>query len=285
MFDLLAGSATPIENVDELGLVPTAATCVLRDPLGVQVEAPAVTLPTVSTTVSATPTASALPVASVVGIQAGRRYVVTWDGVPHVVRVASIDGSTLRLRDALPSVPDVGATVRDLRMTASVAALATTRIGAGWQVEWRYNDGTTYRVQTTEAAVVRWPWRPALSGSDVSSILSSIFRTQRDLDWCQGIADRVDALLRTQIEHTGRRPELFLEASRFAEVARKGALWLLAEHGYSLNGDPLATSREYRFAFNDESQRVVASLTAYADAQGRTDPALRRNVLSIPTVR
>lgn len=285
MIELVAGTTTAIAHLDDDGLVPSVATVELRDPQGSSVESPVVTLPSASTTVQIGSTVDTLQLASVAGIVAGRRYVVRWDGTDNVVRVADVDGSAVRLRAALYVVPDVGASFRDPRMTATLASIDSSKVGGGWQIEWRYNNGTDSRVVTREAAVVRWPWRRALSAADVAEIVATAFRSPRSIDFCSMIADRVDLQLRTAVQNTGRRPHLYLDPGAFREVAHLGAMLALADVGMTHNGDPVETARQYRYRFNDELGRVIASLTAYADSDGRTDPANARNVVSIQGVR
>jgi hypothetical protein len=286
VIELVAGTSTPIAHADETGIAPTSASVVLRDELGQVVESPVVELPTVSTTIAAGSTALALVVASAAGIVVGRPLAVTSDGVRYLATPSRVDGSTLHLRAALPVAPDLGSSVVDVTMTATLSSVAVARVGAGWQVEWRYASADASRVVTVEAAVVRWPWRRAYSASDVATLLSSVYRSPRTLDFCEQVAERVDAKLRGSIERTGRRPFLFLDASKFREVAEVAARWVLADLGISTIGDPVASSREYRFAFGDELQKVVAGLASYdARNDGSTDPASRRNVVSIRTRR
>lgn len=287
MIELIADAATTIAHTDAEGIVPTSASCSVRSPAGLVVESPAVTLPTVVTTVQAGSTVAALVLASAAGVVVGDRYAVTSDGVVYVVEVARLDGTTAHLRAGLPIVPDAGSPFRALRFSASVSALGLPNLGAGWQIEWVYASASASRRATVEAAVVRWPWRAAFEAGDVAALLSEAYRTPRAAAFCAMVAERVDAKLRGVIDRTGRRPWLYLDPAAFREVAEIGARWVLAELGIApVGSDPVAAAREFRFSFNDEAGRVIAGLTAYdSQSTGRTDQPTRSNVLAIKAVR
>lgn len=282
--ELLYDRAQVVAHADPDGLVPTTATVVLRRADGTQLQSPVVTKPSASTTVAAGTTALALVVASAAGLVVGQPLAVTSDGVTYVVTPVRIDGTTVHLAAALPVVPDTGSPVKALRMAATITAVGLAELGAGLQLEWRYSSATQDGYATTEVAVVRWLWQPVLSGADVAELLATTYQTTRSDDFCKGVADRVNAKIRNAIEQTGRRPYLYVAPGAFAEVAQVGARWVLADQGIGLVGDLASLVREYRFAFNDEMAKVVASLKGYdKDNDGKiTD---RRNVLAIPMVR
>lgn len=282
--ELLYDRAQLVAHADPDGLVPTTASVVLRRADGTQLQAPAVTLSTISTTVAAGSTALALVMASVAGMAVGQPLAVTSDGVTYVVTPVRIDGTTVHLAAALPVAPDVGSPVKGLRMTATVTAPGLAELGNGLQLEWRYNNATQSGYATVEAAVVRWLWQPVLSGADVAELLATVYQTTRSDDFCKGVADRVNTKIRNAIEQTGRRPYLYVAPGAFAEVAQVGARWVLADQGIGLVGDLASLVREYRFAFNDEMAKVVAGLKGYdKDNDGKI--TAQRNVLAIPMVR
>lgn len=282
--ELLHDRAQVVSHADPGGLVPTTAALTLRRADGAMLQTPTVTKSTISTTVAAGSTALALVVASATGIVVGQPLAVTSDGVTYVVNPVRIDGTTLHLAAALPVVPDTGSTVKGLTMTATITAVGLSELGAGLQLEWRYSNATQNGYATTEVAVVRWLWQPVLSAGQVAELLATVYQTTRSDEFCRGVADRVNAKIRNAIEQTGRRPYLYVAPGSFAEVAQVGCRWVLADQGIGLVGDLAALVREYRFAFNDEMGKVVASLRGYdADNDGKTTS--QRAVLAIPMVR
>ena len=282
--ELLYDRAQVVGHADPDGLVPTAATVVLRRADGTQLQAPVVTLPTAATTVAAGSTTTEIEVASAAGLTVGQGLALVAEGVTYVVTPTRIDGTTLHLAAALPAVPPIGATVKALRMTATITAPGIGELGAGLQLEWRYTAGATAGYATVEVAVVRWLWQPALSASDVAEMLATVYQATRSDDFCRGVAERVNTKIRNAIEQTGRRPYLYVGPGAFSEVAQVGARWVLADQGIGLVGDLAGLVREYRFAFNDEMAKAVAGLKGYdADNDGKSGP--QRNVLAIPMVR
>ena len=283
--ELLFDRAQVVAFADLGGLVPTTATLVLRKADGTTLQTPTVTLPTVSTTIAAGSTAAVLKVASATGIVVGQPLAVTTDGVVYVVTPVSLDGTTLTLAATLPVVPDTGATVKSLRMTATVTAAGVDLLGAGLQLEWRYSNATQVGYATQEVAIVRWLWQQPITATEIAELLALGYGTTRSPEFCSKIAERVSSKIRNGIEQTGRRPYLYASPNAFSEVAEIGARWVLAETGIALVGDVAELVREYRFAFNDELQKVVMGLKGYdAAADGRTD-APKRNVMTIRTTR
>jgi len=283
--ELLYDRAQVVAHSDPDGLVPTTAALVLRKSDGTTLQSPVVTLPTASTTVAAGSTVNVIKVASAAGLAVGQPLAIVSDGVTYVATPVSIDGVDLTLAAALPVVPDTGATVKALRMTATITAAGVGELGAGLQLEWRYNNATASGYATAEVAIVRWLWQQPLSGPDVAELLASIYTTTRTPDFCSAIADRVSNKIRNAIEQTGRRPYLYASPSAFSEVAQIGVRWVLAESGIGLVGDIATLVREYRFAFADELQKAVAGLKGYdATEEGRTDTP-KRNTLTIKMVR
>lgn len=282
--ELLYDRAQLVGHADLGGLVPATATLVLRRADGVQLQAPVVTLPTAATTVAAGTTTTELEVANAAGLAVGQELAVTSGGVTYVVTPTRIENTKLYLAAALPVAPSVGSPVAALRMTATLTAVGIAELGAGLQLEWRYDDGTSDGYATAEVAVVRWLWQPPLSGGEVAELLATVYQATRSDDFCRGVADRVNTKVRNAIEQTGRRPYLYVAPGAFAEVAQVGVRWVLADQGIGLVGDLAGLAREYRFAFNDEMIKVVASLKGYdKDNDGKI--TVQRNVLAIPMVR
>lgn len=283
--ELLYDRATTITHADMSGLVPTAATVVLRAPNGSQLQAPAVTLSTINTHANASSTELMLDLDSVVGVKVGQPLAVTSYGETYVCTPWRIDGLHVHLAFALPVKPANNDPVKGLTMSASLSALGLAALGAGYQVEWRYENATAKGFATAEAACVRWLWQPAITASEIAELLATVYQTTRSEEFCRGIADRVNDKIRNAIEQTGRRPYLYVSPRAFSEVAQIGARWVLADMGIALVGDIATLVREYRYAFGDELEKVINGLKAYdANNTGDTTPT-KRPLYSLRTSR
>ena len=286
LVEVLYDRAQVVSHSDAGGIVPTSATLVVRRADGSQLQAPAVTLPSGSTTVAAGSTVLALVLVSATWVRVGEPFAVVSQAETYVCTPTRVDGSTVYLVAALPAVPVVGATVKALKMTATITAPGVAELGAGLRAEWRYASASATGYGSAEVAVVRWLWQEPMAASQVSDLLSSVYQTTRSEQFCRDVAGRVSAKIRNAIEQTGRRPWLYVSPGAFSEVAQIGLRWVLAETGIMQGGDPAAAVREYRFAFNDELQKAIAGLKGYdAAGDGKSDPTKLRNVISIRMVR
>ena len=283
--ELLFDRATAISYADPTGIVPTSATVVLRSATGATLQTPAVTLSTISTHAEAPSTVNVLRVDSATGIKVGQPLALTSYGEVYVVTPVRIDGNNITLESALPHAPAKDDPINGLTMTASIAALGLASLGAGYQIEWRYQNATQNGFSTSEASCVRWLWQPPISASSIAELLATVYQTTRSEEFCRGVADRVNQKIKNGIEQTGRRPYLYVSPGAFAEVAQTGARWVLADMGIALVGDITSLVREYRYAFGDELEKVIAGLKAYdATNTGNTEEQ-RRPLYSIRTTR
>jgi hypothetical protein len=261
--DLLYDRATTITHADLSGLVPTAATVVLRDAKGNQVQAPAVTLSTISTHCDPSSTATVLKPHSTTGMKVGQPLAVVSQGETYVVVPALVTATDVHLEAGLPQAPSNNDPIYGLTMTASIAALGIGALGPGYQIEWRYQNATTKGYASVSANCVRWLWQPPITASEIAELLASVYQTSRSEEFCRGVAERVNTKVRNAIEQTGRRPYLYVSPGAFAEVAQVGARWVLADMGVALLGDIATLVREYRYAFGDELEKCIAGLKAY----------------------
>jgi hypothetical protein len=285
--ELYYDGSTPVSYFDAEGIVPTTATLDLNKADGTLVAACVVTKPTFTATVAAGSTALALILSTVATLVRGMPLVVTSDGVKYVVEVARVDGTTVHLAAALPLIPDTGATVAGLRMTATVTAPGSALVGAGLRMVWTYSDATQTRRQGVAASVVRWPWTPPVSSAGVRQVMVSTFGETRTETWCQQIADRANDKIRAAIIQTGRRPYLYISSGAFVEAADKAIRYTLAEDGHCLGGQAYDAQRETRFAFADALEAMLTGAAGYdADADGGLSASERRPMFfSIPNVR
>jgi hypothetical protein len=257
--ELYYDGSTAVRWHDPKGLQPSTAALAVQSAAGATLETPTVTKPTLSTTIQAGSTASIAILASVTGLVVGSHLAITSDGVVYVVRVARIDGTSVHVSPALPLVPDTGAAVKHLDMSASVAALGSSYVGARVRLAWTYDDGTTYERTGQQAVVVRWPWVPLCTAGDVADTLQMSFATSRSAGWCQVIADRVNDSIRGGIAQTGRRASMYLSSDIFRDAVSSGVRMHLALEGVCHGGDTYNAQREMRFAFADA---MTAALTA-----------------------
>lgn len=287
LVEVLYDRAQPIAHSDPAGIVPTSASCVLRRADGEQLQAPVVTLPTGATTVAAGSTALVLVLAAGgAWLRVGDPIAVESQGEVYVCTPARVDGATVYLVAALPVVPAIGATVKALKMSATITAPGAGELGAGLRLEWRYASASQSGYASAEVAVVRWLWQEPISGAQVSDLLATVYQTSRSEQFCREVAARVSAKVRNAIEQTGRRPWLYVSPGAFSEVAQIGARWVLADVGIGQAGDVSALLREYRFAFNDELGKAIAGLKGYDVANdGKSDPTKLRNVVAVRAVR
>lgn len=270
-------------------LVATSASLAVIAPDGTTLEAPTVTLPSISTTIAAGTTGEVLTLAAVTGIVPGTILRVTCDGVVYVCEAAVVDATakTVQLVTGLPVIPDTGATVKGCLLTASVAAAGLANIGGGVRLVWTYSDGTVTRTASQAASIVRWPWSPCCTAADVRKVLADIGAGQRADQWCAEIATDVDERVRGALLQTGRRPSLYLASGVFKATARQGILYELAQRGICQGGQIWEAQRELRFAFDDSLAAVIQGMVAYdKDADGKiTAGELRPFGYSIRMIR
>ncbi len=250
---------------DPDGIVAISASVALIKPDGTTQQAPAVTLPALSTTCVAGSTASILILASVSGLLRGDKLRVTVAGYDYVVQAALIDATakTVTLVWALPAAPTAGAVVKSLRISATLAAVGVAGIGGNYRLAWTYSDGTSTRTASEPAAVVRWRWVSPIGAADVREVVLELGGGNRSEQWCADVAARVDDKIRGKLSQTGRRPSLYLSASVFLDVARQGIRYELAQKGICLGGQVYEAQRELRFAFDDQLAQVIGGLPAY----------------------
>ncbi len=264
--------ASTIATLDA-ALVATSASLSVVKPDGTVHESPTVTLPSVSTTVASGTTASVLTLASVAGIAVGDVLLVTSDGVAYRCVAAVVDATavTVALRTPLPLVPDTGAAVAKVRLSATIAAPGAANVGINWRLRWTCSDGTDSITDAQPAAVVRQRWVAPIDAADVRQVLAGEFNTVRPEQWCAEVAERVDATIRAAIEATGRRPWAYLSAGAFERAGLVGIRYELSQRGYAHGGQIYEAQRELRYAFDDTLAGVVGALHYDTDDDGTVD--------------
>lgn len=284
--ELYYDGSTLVRHYDAAGLVPTSATLTLKKSDGTTVSSPTVTLPSLSTTVTAA-TALTLTLASVTGLTVGKHLAVVSDGVTYVVEVQRLDGSVVYLTSALPLVVDTGATAKLLDMTATVTAPGSGALGAGLRLEWAYTDGTTAQRQGVPVSVVRWPFQPVVSAADVRQHMADVYQgSKRSDSWCESIASRANEQVRGALSAVQRRPYLYASSLLFRESGLAALRYELAVDGICLGGQVYEAQRETRFAMSDALGRVLTSLAEYDSSNtGDTSGNARPMGITIQAVR
>lgn len=252
------------------GIVATSATLTLRKPSGTVVESPAVACPTAATTLAAGSTTTVLQLTSTAGFAVGQLVRIESDGVVYLRRIASIAGTNVTLLSALPALPSTGDAVRSLRLSASVAAPGVALLGANYQLEWTYSNGTGRGTHREVADVVRFPFVDPIRAHDVAEILAYDYQDSRPEGWCAGIAARACDRVRTELRARGERPHLYVDAGLFRECCLTAVAILLAEAGYVPGGsDAESRKKDLRSQYAAEFKAVAQSLAPYdADEDG-----------------
>lgn len=262
-------------------LVATSASLAVVKPDGTTQETAVVVLPTVSTTVGAGTTATVLTLAAVTSIVPGMVLQVTSDGVVYECEAAVIDAAakTVALVVGLPVVPDTGGTVKAVGLTSTIAAPGAANIGSNWRLVWTYSDGTTTKIESEAAAVVRQRWVSPIGADDVRGILAEM-NTARSEQWNADVASKVDDEMRATVESIGKRPWAYLSPAVFVTAARRGIRYELAQRGIAHGGDIYAAQRELRFAFDDALSSVITGLAYDSNADGAIDANEARSMFS-----
>jgi hypothetical protein len=274
--ELLYDSSTPVSYCDPDGIVPTTATVTLSTPAGAVLQTPVVTKPSLSTTAATGTTAQALVLAAVTGIVPGDLLRVTSASVNYVVEVTKINGTTktVTLAAPMPVTPTNGDAFKALKMTATLTAVGVGGLGPNYRLTWAYTDGTNSRSVGIPVAVVRWPWQNPCSAQDVRDIVTELGGGTRSEPWCQAVADDVADKIKGKLSQMQRRPWLYLSSQVFADVARQGIRYALAQRGICLGGQVYEAQRELRFAFEDQLATVITGLAAYdSNADGQISTA------------
>lgn len=212
--------------------------------------------------------------ASVAGILRGDHLKVTTAGIDYVVEAANVNGTTktVTLITALPVVPALADAVKFLKMVATIAAPGSTLIGGNLRLTWDYSTATQDRHVGYPASVVRWPFVAPCGAADVAAVVAELGGGIRPEAWCQDVADRVTDRIKGKIAQTGRRPWLYLSSSVFADAARQGIRYELAQRGIAHGGLIYEAQRELRFAAEDTLATVITSLAGYdKNADGTID--------------
>ena len=288
MIDLeLRFDATTTVRLDAEVLPVTTATLAVYAPDGSTLEAPTVTKPTVATAIADGATNRLITVASVTGIAIGDRLGYFRNGVLHVITVSEINTLTIKTVQPVAQVPLVGAILYGMTMSAPVSALGATKIGGNYRLGWTYSDGTTTRVVSQGASVVRWPFDPPARWEDVREIVQEIGGGARLEAWCGQIAGRVNNKIEAKLAQTGRRPWLYLGSQVFADIARSGIRYELSLQGIALGQDIYAAQRELRFAFDDGLTELITSLQGYdKNGDGKIDASeAKRTYATIQVTR
>lgn len=261
-------TALPVWHEPDDGVLATTASAVFRDAAGNTVETLSVTVPTAgSRTVAAGTTIDAIEVSSATGVTVGHKWRVVSDGVTQVFTVARVDGTTVYPLDPLAQVPDTGSAFEPLRMTATIAAPGTSKIGTDYRLEWLYDDGTNEGFAADVVHVVRWKWSNPVSGARIRRHIAHSYPAtvdSREAYYWQTIADEANEEIRKLVEATGRRAHLYGSPDCFERAGYLCAKYLLAGEGIVPAGsNPGLFLLQMEAAWQKEAGEVLSSLKMY----------------------
>ena len=286
--ELYFDGATAVSLVDAAGYVPGSAECKLYSPTGDLICSASIDIPDVSTTIDNPIDAGMLQVADVSGFAAGDAVCVESNGRRFVAEIDHIDDDVLLLSQPLRLVPAVNSTVQVCRLTASVPAPGAGYIAKPCRLVWTYTAGGQPRRVGIPAMVVRWQWTPVVTPAYVAERYGIMLGETPDASEAERVARCANELIRTAINLTGRRPELYISSGVFASVAESAVSYQMAKDGKCLGGDIFAAQRELRFQFEDGMTRIISSATtAYdSDANGKLQgEELQRSSFTIQVIR
>lgn len=268
-------AATPIRLTDPDGVVPATCSVAFVGSDGAdKLLTGSVTLPSASSTVSASTTTSAT-LASATGFVAGLPVAVVAGGRAQVAVVTRIETNTLRFSVALDAGADVGSTVKAITATASVAAPGTALLGGNHKIVWTYagSDGVS-RQRVEAVTVARWIPDQSVSANDVKGIAalispSSIASPSRDQTYWTGIAERVAQRVEAELSATGKRQACYGDPNAFRESGRLMARLYLADDGLmpaGVMGD--SYTKDLSIRLQGELRTALAGLSYDTDGNG-----------------
>jgi len=272
--DLLYDESPTVQHFDPEGVIPTAATCTLYKPDGSDSGLTgSVSLPTASTTIASASTTEALELTSASGFAVGDRIVVTSDGVAMVGEIVRLDGTTCHLLAAIGFAPDTSSTVAKLDMSCTITGLAVGDIGPNWRIQWEITSPSNKRASDV-AHVVRWMWDQPIRAHDIEQHVAFEFPSVvRSPGYYARVASIANERVRRVIQGTGKRPNLYGDASLFDDAAMVWARFQLAREGLVPRGsNPGLFQEQLKAEFNTEMNTAINSLAFYdADEDGSID--------------
>jgi hypothetical protein len=218
------------------------------------------------TTVASATDSSQFVLDSATAVFAGLSYLVTDDGWSQVVKVATVDGTTVTLVDPLPATPSVGATFKGgVSVALTVPAANTGTIGANYRA--RIYTTTNAQEQVEVFHVVYHIFAPAITQAELASLVSETWPSAEfgAVELGQ-IADQASARVSRALIASGRRPYLFGDKDAFKGAGKVAGRLELIDYGLIGPGwDPEDYERYYRSRFDREMGDAMASLTAIDD--------------------
>lgn len=217
---------------------PSSPTVSIVDVGGTELEAPAASVDSVNTTLSAEAAAAAesITLTSVTGLVARRHYVLAGaDGEREWVRVRSINSATkvVTLYEPLVSDYPVGAAFYGTELSAPVAAESAATLAEGYEARWTYTAGGEEHTGTTRWDVVHTAWPAQITTTQALRSYAGQL-VGRDLQR-PGNADFEDVLdhaferVLEDIRARGRDPSRFRSIDAWQRVVHEAALLHLAE--------------------------------------------------------
>lgn len=215
---------------------PSSATCRFLSPSGVSLLAPAVTVDSLSRTVTAVSQSVEAQFTAATGSGspvAGRRY--WWrtsddGGQEALVMLSEYDANIWTLESGVPSdTVRVGDTLYGARLTTTITSTATATRDLNYRVEWTVtNADGTVDVVTQLAHVVRTVYRDAVTPVDARDYLARTWPDvcgTRGYGYFRSLASRASERVWRRIRASGRFQHLLADPNDF-EAAGRAALEL-----------------------------------------------------------
>ena len=234
MFEVVQSSTTTVVEVypeAHDAAVPTAATVKAYSPSGELLETVVASVDSASATVSsASSDQQSLTLSDGTGIVVGRAYRVELSsGAIAIVRAERVSGSVMTIADPTGFDP-TGATVKGLRVYATLTAATTEDRGVNHSLIWEVVQGVETRIYSDVYHVVRMQFRDPVTPSDVYSFVASHHPSSAaamTMEQRKRIADRANVRVRSRLLETQRYPHLVGDPAIFSEAGRASLEWVL----------------------------------------------------------
>lgn len=240
-----------------------------------------------STTIASSPTNAFTFAFADNGGTVGSHYLVTHDGVAHVVRVVEKSAANvLTVEPALPETPTAGDAVAGLDITCAIPVGATTDRG---------HDYVLTITDTADASrelrqvyhVVRRLFLDGISAFEIRKVVDAQWPSATLSWWAlESIADEVQQELRQELLSSGRYADIYLSGSLFLPVARDMATRILAtRYGLLPPGDDSRGEfiSDINREINRKLGRVMLSFAAKDSDDDNASDADKPGVLAIRT--
>jgi len=256
--------STTVVHLEPQAVMATP-TAEVRSRAGLVLTSPTPVADAVSTTVSASTSATAFTAASGTGITAGRRYLLTCPAWAAIVRVRSCVSTTVTLTDTLPGIPPTGTTVEGLDVAVTLSGAATATLGESFRVTVASGELRASLVYD----VARSPFVGPVTADAVREYLADHVPNHprlADIIWHARVADTCNERLRSRLRVAERYLDRYWDPDTFVEPGQNMLALVMAEsHGVygSRQADPAEWLKSQRFETTRSIDAVLLAGGAY----------------------